>query len=160
MTPFFNIFKKPLLAHFPNFFGKKNSLENQALSHPTSYEYLASCQNLEKTNDTITRKCLGRRKERWKDGQTVFHRTLVANARGPKSLYQLKFVFAVFILALYGFAKVLGNICLYNLLFFIMLQGTSSTVVQIKLCIPKVIHLCNLLLYQVVVIFYLIVLFL
>ena len=42
-------------------------LENQALSHTTSYGFLASCQNLEKTNDTIPRKCPDRQKGEWKD---------------------------------------------------------------------------------------------
>ena len=54
------------LAHFPNFSGKKIFLENSALSHATSYGFLASCQNLEKTNDTIPRK----RPDRRKDGRT------------------------------------------------------------------------------------------
>ena len=40
-------------------------LENQALSHTTSYGFLASCQNLEKTNDTIPRKCPDRQKGEW-----------------------------------------------------------------------------------------------
>ena len=46
------------------------------------YGLLASCQNLEKTNDIIPRKCPERRKDGWKDGQTLFHRTLLANAGG------------------------------------------------------------------------------
>ena len=55
-------------------------LENLALSRTTSHGFLASCQNFEKTNDTIPRKLPDRRK----DGQTLFHRTLMANAGGPK----------------------------------------------------------------------------
>ena len=35
---------------------KKVFPENPALSHTTSYRFLASCQNLEKPNDTIPRK--------------------------------------------------------------------------------------------------------
>ena len=50
------------LAHFPNFLGKKDFLENPALSRTISYGFLASCQNLEKTNDTIPRKRLDRRR--------------------------------------------------------------------------------------------------
>ena len=55
MTKFFNKFKKPFfgtfLVHFHNIFGKKNFLQNPALSHKTSYGFLARCQNLEKIND-------------------------------------------------------------------------------------------------------------
>ena len=57
-------------------------LENPALSRTTSYGFLATCQNLEKTNDTIPRKCLdGRTDGGREDGQTLFHRTLPATAR-------------------------------------------------------------------------------
>ena len=55
------------LAHFPNFWGKKFFLENPALSCTTGF--LVSCQNLEKTNDTIPRKRPDRRKDGWKDGR-------------------------------------------------------------------------------------------
>ena len=80
MTKLFNIFLKklvfgPFLTHFLNFLRKKIFLENQALSRTTSYGFLAPCQDLEKTNDTIPRKRLDRRK----DGQT-----LAANTGGPK----------------------------------------------------------------------------
>ena len=79
------------MAHFPNFGGKKIFLKNPALSRTTSYGFLASCQNLEKTNDKIPRKSPQRRKdgrkdgktEGQKDGQTLFHWTLLANAGGP-----------------------------------------------------------------------------
>ena len=133
----FQYIQKTAFGTFSQFWGgEKISLENPALSHPTSYGYLASCQNLEKTNDTITRKCLGRRKdgrmEGRKDGQTLFHRTLLANTRGPKSPYSVEVCFcSVYSSTLWVCKKVLDNICAYNLLFFIMLQGTSSTVVQI-----------------------------
>ena len=52
------------MAQFSNKF-KKNPvfLENPALSRTTSYGFLALCQNLEKVNDTIQRKC----PDRWKD---------------------------------------------------------------------------------------------
>ena len=60
MTKFFNILKKP--CFWPKLF-----LENPARSHTALYEFLASCQNLEKTNDTIPRKCLDRWKDGWKD---------------------------------------------------------------------------------------------
>ena len=69
MTNVFNIFKKTLfLAHFwpifPTFGAKKIFLEIAALSHTASYGFVAI--NLEKTNDTIPKKRLDRRK----DGRT------------------------------------------------------------------------------------------
>ena len=84
MTKFFNIFKENLfLAHFCLIFQfsgqKKFFLENPALSRTTSRGFLAPCQNLEKTNDTIVRKRLDRRKDR----QTLLHRNLPANAGRP-----------------------------------------------------------------------------
>ena len=45
---------------------------------PVTYK-VALCQCLEKTDDTIPRKC----PDRCKDGETLFHRTLLANASGP-----------------------------------------------------------------------------
>ena len=57
-----------LLAHFRSIFpllgAKKTFLENPALSHTTSYGFLAPCQNLEKNYDKIPRKCLDRQKDR------------------------------------------------------------------------------------------------
>ena len=68
MTKFFNILKKPCFwPIFPNFGTKFYFLENPALSRTTSYGFLASCQDLEETNDTIQRKHLGRRKDRRTD---------------------------------------------------------------------------------------------
>ena len=89
MTKSFNILKKPLfLTHFwPIFpiFGAENFfLENPAVSRTILHGFLASCLNLEKTNDTIPRKCLDRRKDGRKDGQTLFYRTLLTTARVPK----------------------------------------------------------------------------
>ena len=55
----------PFLVNFCNLGGKKNFPENPALSQVTSYRFLAPCQNLEKTNDTIPRK----RPEKPKDGR-------------------------------------------------------------------------------------------
>ena len=65
MTKFFNKFKKPyfcpafwpifpILGHFVFFFQKIR------LSRVTSDGFLNPCQNLEKTNDPIPRKCLDR----------------------------------------------------------------------------------------------------
>ena len=47
MTKFFSKFKI--------FEAKKMFLGNPTLSHTTSYEFLATCQNLQKTNYTIPR---------------------------------------------------------------------------------------------------------
>ena len=88
MTKFSSKFKKlcfwPILGPFSQFFGgKKIFLENPALSSTTSYGFLAPCQNSEKVNDTIQRKCPDRWKNGRMDGQTLFYRTLPATARGP-----------------------------------------------------------------------------
>ena len=60
----------PFLSHFHNFWGKKIFLGNPALSRTTSYGFLASCQNLEKTNDKIPRKHPDGQKDRRKDKRT------------------------------------------------------------------------------------------
>ena len=74
------------LAHFwsifPIFGTNIFFLENLVLLRTTSYGFLASCQNLEKTNDKIPRK----RPDWWKDRKTLFHRTLLANAGSPKKV--------------------------------------------------------------------------
>ena len=66
MTKFFNKFKKPFLAifvPFSQFFGQ------EIFFRTTSYGFLASCQDFEKTNDTIPRKPPDRRKDGRTDGQ-------------------------------------------------------------------------------------------
>ena len=55
---------------FPIFWAKNIFPENPALSCTTSYEFLAPCQNLEKINVTIPRKCLDKRKDGWNDRGT------------------------------------------------------------------------------------------
>ena len=74
------------LAHFCSIiqiFGtKKVFLENPAQSSTTSYGFPAPCQNFEKTNDTILRKCPDRQKDGQKNKQTPFYRTLPATAEG------------------------------------------------------------------------------
>ena len=45
---------------------------------------MPKCQNLERTNNVIPQKHPDRRKDGWKDRQTLFHRTLPATARSPK----------------------------------------------------------------------------
>ena len=58
MTKFFNKFKKPCFwPIFPNFIAEIFFPENPALSCTTLYGFLAPCQNLEKINDKIPRKC-------------------------------------------------------------------------------------------------------
>ena len=77
----------PFWAHFPNFWGKKIIPENPALSCTTSHGILPTCQNLEKINDTVPRKCLGRWRMDWSTDRrkdTLFYRTLMPTARGPK----------------------------------------------------------------------------
>ena len=94
MTKFFNKLKKTLfLVHFPNFWDKIIFLENPALSRTTSYGFLAPSQNLEKINDIIERKYSDRQKDGWKNGKTLFYRTLPANAGGPTNLFHLLDIF-------------------------------------------------------------------
>ena len=88
MTKFSNKLKKPcfwpILGPFSQCLEqKKNVQENSVLSRTTSYGFLAPCQNSEKVNDMIQRKRPDRRKDGWKDGQTLFYRTLAATAGGP-----------------------------------------------------------------------------
>ena len=91
MTQFSNKFKK--LCFWSIFGAKKIFLENQTLSCTTSYGFLATCQNLEKVNDTIQRKHpdrwmegqTERRTDGRKDGQILFSRTLPTTAGGPIS---------------------------------------------------------------------------
>ena len=65
MKKFSNKLKKPCFwPIFPILGAKKFFL---ALSHTISYRFLAPCQNLEKVNDTIQRKCPDRQKDGQKD---------------------------------------------------------------------------------------------
>ena len=57
----------PILGPFSNFRDKNIFPENLALSNKISYRFLAPCQNLEKTNDTIPRKCPDRKRDGWTD---------------------------------------------------------------------------------------------
>ena len=52
----------PILVYFNNFGCKKIFFQKTHLSLTTSYRFLASCQSLEKTNNTIPRKCPDRQK--------------------------------------------------------------------------------------------------
>ena len=99
MIKFFINSKSPafgsFLVHFPNFCGK-TIFQKIHLSQATSYMFLAPYQNFGKTNDTIPTR-MARLTDGWKvwlkvrkkDGQTIFHRTLPANARGPKRMNAL-----------------------------------------------------------------------
>ena len=69
MKNFFNKLKNLVLTHFWSIFPILGARiffpefpENLALSCTTSDGFLAPCQNLEKTNDTIPRKCPCRKK--------------------------------------------------------------------------------------------------
>ena len=65
MIKSFNKFKKPCFwSIFPNFGPNNFFRENPALSRTTSCGFLAPCQNSEKSNDTILRKCQDRRTDR------------------------------------------------------------------------------------------------
>ena len=75
-----NFSKYEIFGQFSAFFGaNKIFLENLAPSRKNSYGFLAPCQNLEKVNDTIQRKCLDRQME---DGRQEGQIT----AGGPKIL--------------------------------------------------------------------------
>ena len=92
MTKSFNRSKKPCLwpifGPFSQILGEKIFFQKIWLSHTTSYGFLASCQNSEKTNNTNPRKQTDRRTDGrtggGKDRQTVFYRTLPATAGGSK----------------------------------------------------------------------------
>ena len=93
ISKFFNKLKNPcfrlIFGPFSQFSGKNVFPENPDLSRLTSYRFLALHQNLEKTNDTILRKRPDRRKgeqDGQKDRQTLFYRTYLATARGPKNI--------------------------------------------------------------------------
>ena len=67
MTKCFNKFEKscfwPIFDPFGPFsqiFGLQNVFQRIRLSRTISYEYVAPCKNLEKTNDTTPRNCLDR----------------------------------------------------------------------------------------------------
>ena len=82
MTQFSNKFKKLCFwpIFLPIFGAKRIFLENPALSRTTSYGFLVPCQNLEKDNDTIQRKCPDKRMEGRTDPIS-----LPATAEGPIS---------------------------------------------------------------------------
>ena len=88
MTKYSNKLKKPcfwpISDPFSQFWGQKIFFpENPALPSTNSYGFLATCQNLEKSNDTIPRKHLDRREDGKMEGQrTLFHRTLLATTWG------------------------------------------------------------------------------
>ena len=105
----FNKFKKPwFLSIFSSLnwgmpqnkvWGKKIFPENLALSCTTTYGFLVSCQNSERTNDAIPRKHLDRRMDRkiegQKNGQTLFYMTLLATNWGSKKLRYLLFLLSL-----------------------------------------------------------------
>ena len=105
----FNRFKKscfwPIFGSFSKFLWQKVFPENPALSHTTSYSFLAPCQNLEKPNDAMIQENVQTDKgwtEGQKDGQALFYRTLPATSRGSKKhllliVHQTKNLFLLFL---------------------------------------------------------------
>ena len=94
MTKIFKFKKSSFWLIFGPFFqylGQKNFSGKLALSSTTPSKFVARCQNLEKTNDTIPRKCPGRQKDRWKDGQKnrwiLLYKTIPATPREPKIIF-------------------------------------------------------------------------
>ena len=79
------IFQKILetlfLAHFSNFGGKINFFGKSGSVTQNSNGFRAPCQNVEKTNDIILSKSPCRWKNRCRDKQTLFYRTLPATTQ-------------------------------------------------------------------------------
>ena len=95
MTKFLNKFKKPcfwsIFVPFSQFWGQKVFFpENPAPSRTTSYRFLAPCQNLKKTNNTISRKRQVRRKDGRTDGRTDRHYFIGIFRLSPGVQYQGK----------------------------------------------------------------------
>ena len=71
MTQFFFEFKKPCFwstfGPFSNFFEGKIIFPRKSSCHTTSYEFLAPCQNLQKSINIIQRKHPDTQKAGWKD---------------------------------------------------------------------------------------------
>ena len=60
------------------------------------YGPLRPCQVSEKTNESIPRKLTDNRKDGWKDEQTLFYRTLPAEAGGPIKFFNHQQYFKTF----------------------------------------------------------------
>ena len=67
MTLSSNKFKKPCFWPIFPMFGTKKISWKIWLCHAQLHVFLAPCQNLEKVNNTIQRKCLDRQTEGWTD---------------------------------------------------------------------------------------------
>ena len=84
MTKLFNTFKNPVfgpfLDHLPSFGDKKNVFWKSGSVTHNLILVSSNMPNLKKTNDIIPRK----RPDRRQDGQTLFYRTLLVTAGGPK----------------------------------------------------------------------------
>ena len=78
-----------IFDHFWSFLPDRVFFHKIWLCHTTTiYGLLRPCQVSEKTNEPIPRKLTDRQKDgRRADGQTLFYRTLLAKARGPKNSY-------------------------------------------------------------------------
>ena len=90
MTKIFKFKKSSFWLIFP-IFGAKKFSGKLALSSTTSSKFVARCQNLEKTNDTIPRKCPDRQKDRWKNGQKnrwiLLYKTIPATPGESKIIF-------------------------------------------------------------------------
>ena len=77
MTNFF----LPIFGPFPQLLGQKTFFKTIGLSCTTLQGFLAPWQNTEKSNYQIPRKH-SRQTSGGKDGQALFHRILLATAKG------------------------------------------------------------------------------
>ena len=92
---FLKIPKTLLLGHFLIIFGHFRPMQifskNPALPHSIIYKLLTPCQVSEKTNEPIPRKLTYRQKDRWKDKQALFYRTLLTRIGGSTRFEKLPY---------------------------------------------------------------------
>ena len=88
---------------FPNFGVQRFFPENQALSHTTSYGFLAPSQNSEKTNFTIPRKHQDRRTDSRTEGQTdpILYDPCGYHQRSKKSSFKAFLIYIWYIFIFY-----------------------------------------------------------
>ena len=72
--------KNPIFHPYPQFYFQNKTFPENL----TSYGLLGPCQNLEKTYIKIQWKPPDKQKDRWKGGQNLSFRILLATARNPK----------------------------------------------------------------------------
>ena len=76
---FFGLF----LAHFPNSCSKKSISQKTGSVMHNMIRFLAPCQNSKEPNNPF-QETPGQTAQ-WKDGQTLFHRTIATTTMGPTS---------------------------------------------------------------------------